>query len=413
MQMEKGQRFALKGLLFFIVLLLIAGAGSTGYLIGLKKGTGGIPKGISQEDFAKMSNFWDAWSILDTNFYGELDTTKRIDGAISGMTAGLGDPFTNYLPPKANKQFKSSIQGSFVGIGAELELKNGLITVIAPLADSPAEKADLRTGDVILKIDGQDAASMNFTDAIDSIRGEKGTIVTLTIARTGVDKNFEMKITRDTIVIKSVTQQDIADGQISYIKMNMFGLDTTDLYKGFLQKAVSENKKGIVLDLRNNPGGLLNSAVEEIGMVLPATIESDNEFLKDRIGVREKYKDRPESKLPSLSEPIADKIPLVILVNGGSASASEIFAGAMKDYNRAKLVGEKTFGKGSVQNVEDLSNGGSIKVTVAHWLTPLGSEIHGKGIEPDFTVALPEGAKPTADDAQVKKALELLGITSK
>jgi carboxyl-terminal processing protease len=405
MNYAKGQRSIFAVTLILLQVLLLGGTAVTAYQLGVHKAGGSV----TVEQGVDLKNFWQAWSIINKNFYGDASVDKRVDGAISGMVSGLGDPYTAYLPPATNSLFKSSLQGSFGGIGAELEQKEGYLVIVAPLQDTPAERAGLLSGDIITKVDGKDISTMSFDEAIATIRGAVGSTVTLTIVRKDEKSAKDIAVTRDTIVIKSVTSDSIGEnGSVGYIKVNQFGDDTSKLLKDALAKAVSDNKKGVVIDLRNNPGGFLTSAIEAIGMVLPQTITSDDATLKQRVAVIEKYKDNHEDVERATNAPVAADIPLVVLVNGGSASASEIFSGAMKDYGRAKLVGEKTFGKGSVQNLEDLSNGGSIKVTIAHWLTPKGSEIHGKGIEPDVTIALPKDQKPTKDDIQVQEALKVL-----
>ncbi|CAN5158312.1 S41 family peptidase [soil metagenome] len=407
MQIEKGRRFVVPVALLVVVLLLVSGAGFTGYQLGTHNAGGAV---TVSGDRPSLATFWEAWNTLDKRFYGDTSSEKRMEGAISGMVAGLGDPYTTYLAPKQDDLFRSGLEGSFGGIGAELEVISELLTVVTPLQGTPAEKAGLLAGDIIIKIDGTETKTLSFLDAIDKIRGEKGTNVTLTVVRTGKDEAIDIVVTRDTITVKSVSSQNIGtNDEIAYIKLNQFGADTSKLFGEALQKAVDDKKKGVVVDLRNNPGGFLDSAITTIGFVLPEEITSDNEFLKARTAVRETYKNKPDSRQVATNAPIAPTIPMVVLVNGGSASASEIFSGAMKDYGRATLIGQKTFGKGSVQDLVDLENGGSIKVTIAHWLTPLGTEINKKGVLPDKEVTLAEGEKISAQDSQVAAALAQLG----
>ena len=391
-----------------IILVLVGAGGMTGYGLGMQKGQKEAQNGTAGHP--SLTNFWDAWDIVNDKFYGDLNSNAQMDGAISGMVAALGDRFTTYLAPTESTLFKSSIAGKFGGIGAELEVVNQQLTIIAPLSGTPAEAAGLKANDVISKIEGADTGKMSLNEAIDKIRGDKGTTVKLTIARPGADKPFDVTLTRDIIVVKSVTTDSIgADKSIAYIKVNQFGDDTTAAYKQAMTDAVASGKKGLVIDLRNDPGGLLSTAIDMIGMMIPAHPTGTDSHLVKRIAVREKYKDLHEDDQITTADPISDSLPTVVLINSGSASAAEIFAGAMHDYNRATLIGEKSFGKGSVQTLVDLPNGGSIKVTIAHWLTPLGSEIHGIGITPDTTVTLADGQKPTEDDAQVQKALDVLG----
>lgn len=409
-----------RGYLVFLVsllsVLLLAGAAGTGYLVGKRSDTPATAANASLDADAAtlaksidLSNFWDSWSTLNDKFYGELSTDKRVDGAIGGMVAGLGDPYTVYLAPKQNKIFKSTIEGKFGGIGAELEIRNNLLTIVAPLQGTPAEKAGLKAGDVILKIDGNSVEKMSFVDAIDMIRGEKGTKVTLNIARADSEAPFDLELVRDTITIKSAKEDDSWDNPTyGYIRINQFGDDTAEIFKNYVTKITTEGKKGLIVDLRNNPGGLVNKAVDMVGMLIPDTIKSDDKNLAERVVLKEVYKSKPEDVYRATNKTIAPTLPIVVLLNEGSASASEIFAGALRDYGRATLVGTKSFGKGSVQDLVPLKNGGSIKVTVAHWFTPKGVEINGKGIQPDVAVTLGKTETISTSDAQVLKALELL-----
>lgn len=398
---------------FSFLLILVAGSSSFGYILGqhnqlipavLKNTT--PTGGANQVDF---SLFWNAWNLVDQNFYGDTTkTNKRVDGAISGMVSGLNDPYTLYLPPSEDQLFRTQIQGNFGGIGAELTVKNSLLTVVAALAGTPADKAGLHGQDVIIQIDGKKAADYTFDEAITHIRGEKGSTVVLQIARPGQEKPLTFNIVRDTITVKSVDSSDLgADKQYAYIKVNQFGDDTETAFSDALKAAVANKKKGIIIDLRNNPGGLVKAVTDMIGFVIPAKPIGDP-VLQSRVALIERDKKGAEHQEESSTDPIADQTPMVILVNEGSASASEIFAGAMKDYKRAMVVGVKTFGKGSVQNLFGLPNGGSVKITVAKWFTPLGTGIDGTGITPDVVVELPENTSVSTSDPQAAKALELL-----
>ena len=363
----------------------------------------------SSSEKTNFGLFWQAWNIIDDKFNGDASSGKRLDGAIGGMVAGLGDPYTLYLPPSQNNLFQSQLQGNFGGIGAELNVKNGVLTIVAPLQDSPSAKAGLKAQDVILKIDGQKVEGLPLDDAVNKIRGPKGSSVTLNIARAGTDAPFDVAVQRDTITVKSVKTERIgAAKNVAYIKLNQFGSDTTELFRQALKDTATAD--GIVIDLRDDPGGYLQGAADDIGMLLPATVTSDKQKLVQKVAVVERFRDGKEQNDPAGTESVVPTKPIVVLVNGGSASASEIFSGAMRDYNRAKLVGTKTFGKGSAQEVVPLSNGGAVKVTVAKWFTPLGTGIDGKGLEPDVKVELPKDVSPSSSDVQVAKALEILGI---
>lgn len=388
--------------LLVCILLLGAGVGA-GFELGKRHATG------TATNEADLTYFWKAWDIINSKFYGDTSPDKRVNGAITGMVAGLGDPYTVYLDPTQNKIFTQDLQGSFGGIGAELQAKNGQLVIQSVLDGTPSKTAGLLPGDVILKIGGTDVGKMTFNEAIDKIRGEKGSTVVLTIGRADKDQPFDVTVTRDTITVQSVKTDSLGkDKSVAYIKVNQFGQDTADAFRTALNQAVTDNKKGIIIDLRNNPGGYLDAALDMIGMVLPKTTDKTEGPLVNHIGVIERGKDG-EKQQPASLEAIAPTLPITVLVNAGSASASEIFSGAMKDYGRAQVIGTKTFGKGSVQVLTDLGNGGSIKVTVAKWFTPLGTGIDGTGIEPDIKVALPADTTDSETDVQVQKALEILG----
>ena len=382
-----------------VCALLVAGGVGVGYVLGQRQS-------VAAGDKADLGTFWKAWGIIDKKFFGDTSTEKRLEGAISGMVAGLGDPYTTYLEPKQNKVFQEDLQGSFGGIGSELSVKSGQLVIMSVLDDTPSSRAGLRANDVIISIDGAETADMSFVDAIDKIRGDEGSTVKLSIGREGEEKALAIDVIRDVIVVKSVITDKLGTNKdIGYIKVNQFGQDTSQAFRQALVDA--KDSKGVVIDLRNNPGGYLNASLQMIGMVLPQTPTKGDAVLGRRVGVTEKDRDG-DKELPAGRDIILDTMPLVILVNEGSASASEIFAGAMKDYARAKVIGVKTFGKGSVQELQELGNGGSIKVTVAKWYTPLGTGIDGTGIEPDMVVELPEDVTASKDDVQVKKALEIL-----
>ena len=396
----------LKPVLFFLsIFIVLGGVGFGGYYLGVNRNGAMLATG----EKADLKYFWKAWDIVNKNFIGDLNDQKRIDGAISGMVAGLGDPYTVYLPPTENKIFQSDLEGEFSGIGAELTVKNGYLTVVAPLEGTPAAQAGIQSNDVITQIDGKKTAEISFNEAIEMIRGKIGTEVKLTILRAGEDEELEITVKRDTIVVKSVKYENIGENsEIGYLKINQFGKDTVDLVSGYLNEVKTSGKQGLVIDLRNDPGGYLDSAVKIAGLLIPDKISSDQENLRNRVVVVEKDKDGKETKERSTETSVVGDLPLTVLVNGGSASASEILAGALKDYGRAKIVGEKSFGKGSVQNLIDLGNGGGVKVTIAKWYTPLGSGIDGKGIEPDEKIELAKDELISAKDTQVKKCLELL-----
>ena len=324
-------------------------------------------------------------------------------GAISGMVASLGDPYTVFLPPSDQKQSKEDLAGSFEGVGIQLGYKDGKIAVIAPLTETPADKAGIKAGDLILKI--KDAANnvdketvgMTLPEAVELIRGPKGTEITLSLSREGKE-DFDAILKRDTILVKSV--------ELSYkektavLKLTRFGERTYEEWDAAVTEIENKiNKKevsGMVLDLRNNPGGLLQ------GSIFIAS-----EFLKDGIIVKQEKSQNGGTETYSVSRNgKLTKIPLVVLINPGSASASEIVAGALQERGRAKLVGEKSFGKGTVQEAEELVGGSGLHVTVARWLLPSGKNIDKEGVNPDFEIKMDDNDQTI--DPQLDKALELL-----
>lgn len=332
--------------------------------------------------------------ILKDNFDGDIDGEKMSQGAVRGLVASLGDPYTTFLDKTQSKALSDSLKGELSGIGIEIGLKNNRLTVISPLDGSPAAKAGLRSGDVIGLIGTEDTSEMTLDTAVDKIRGEKGTEVKLTILR-GSDKPLELTIVRDTITVSSV-KYEVKTGGIGYIRLRQFGDDTDTAIRAATADLAKQGVTKIVLDLRDNPGGYLNSAV---------TVSS--EFLDSGTVVEERSRHSESKTLVANPGGALTKVKLIILVNGGSASAAEIAAGALKDNGRATLVGEKTYGKGSVQEIKNLSDGNQLKVTVAHWYTPKGVNISKEGIAPDVEVKNSSEDYNAGRDPQLDKALEL------
>ncbi len=345
--------------------------------------------------------FWDVWKLIEEKYtLKPLNYQKMVYGAVSGMVNSLDDPYTVFLDPEASRQFNEDTEGSFGGIGAEIGVRDSFLTIIAPLKDSPAERAGLLAGDKIIKIDEEEVIPGRFgvidiDEAVRMIRGEKGTAVKLTVTRDGIDDLKEIKIVRDVIDVKSV-EWEMKDGGIAYLKISQFSLDTSNELNKEIDKILINNPKGIVLDLRNNPGGYLNVAVEVASRFIP----------KGKVVVIEESKDKKE-ELVSLGGDRLGNLPMIVLVNGGSASASEILAGALRDNKGVKLVGAKTYGKGLVQELKELKDGSSLKVTVAKWLTPNGVDINKNGLEPDVEVEMSADDYENGRDPQLKKALEL------
>lgn len=342
--------------------------------------------------------FWEAWQKIQATYIDRpVSETKMLYGSIAGLVASLGDPYSMYFEPVEAKKFSDDLKGKFEGIGAEIGMRDKIITIIAPLPGTPAEKAGLKAGDKVIEIDGTTTEDMALNEAVNKIRGDKGTVVKLKIFRQK-DNNFkEFSIVRDEIKILSV-KFEMKDNNVAYLQITNFNEDTEDLFQKAVNEILIKNPKGLVLDLRNNPGGYLDQAIEIASYWLSP----------GQIVVKEEMNNG--EKIQHLANGMAQlrNIKTVILTNGGSASASEILAGALQDFSLAQLVGEKTFGKGSVQALEELSDGSSIKLTVARWLTPKNRQINVVGIEPDIKVELSEEDFNTGKDPQLDKAMEML-----
>lgn len=390
-------------------LLLVFGAG---YKLGERRAPQlSLPEASAPSSFSNVdfSLFWDVWGRLEKSYIDKkaLKPQEMVWGAISGMVASLNDPYTVFLNPSQQKETKEDLSGSFEGIGAQLGIKENRIVVVAPLKDTPAEKAGLKPSDWIVKVDGKETSNWTLPQAVSKIRGQKGTKVKLTILHENETKPAEMEIVRNTILVKSVewktqqcnnaTRQQCA---VAYLKLSQFGDQTQsewDKAVGEISTSYQKNEvRAMVLDLRNNPGGYLSGAVYIAGEFLASgTLVVQQE---EAGGSRKPYNVERNGLL--------QKIPLAVLVNKGSASASEIVAGALRDYGRAKLIGETSFGKGSVQDAQDLPSGAGLHVTIAKWLLPKGDWINGTGIKPDFEVKLE--SNEATQDAQLQKALEIL-----
>lgn len=344
--------------------------------------------------------FWDVWRRLEDK-YVDRDKADRKDmvlGAISGLVKSLKDPYTEFMPPAETKQFQEDISGSFGGIGAEIGIRRGTLVVISPLKDSPAQIAGLKAGDKILKVDDTFTADLTLDQAVRLIRGEKGTTVRLMILRDTFDQAKEFKVVRDVIRVPIITTEKREDG-VFVIKLHHFTENAAFEFRKAIKEFFESGSKKLVFDLRNNPGGFLLISVDIASWFLPA----------GDVVARERFADRSEEIYRSSGYRLLQDVPVVVLVNEGSASASEIVAGALRDIRGIKLVGAKTFGKGSVQEVQNLAGGSSLKVTIAKWLTPKGEEINGTGLEPDIKVELPkEEEQDPKKDKILEKGIEVL-----
>lgn len=353
------------------------------------------PQGV---DFAP---FWTAWDLLDQK-YVKPDNVKDQDkvwGAISGLAQSFGDPYTVFFPPREAEYFQSEVRGNFGGIGVEIGIQDDTLTVIAPLKGTPAERAGMLAGDKIFKINATSTADLKLDEAISLIRGEKGTPVKLTVLHEGAKDTVEMSIIRDTINIPTVETKKRDDG-VFVISLYNFSADSPTLFRGALREFVDSGYSNLVLDLRNNPGGYLEAAIDMASWFLPP----GKVVVKEHFG-KNKEDEVYRSKGYNIFN---ERLKFVILLNKGSASASEILAGALHEHGVAKLVGEKSFGKGSVQELLDVTPDTSLKVTVAEWLTPNGEQISGKGLTPDVSVARTLKDYEKKKDPQMDKAVDIL-----
>jgi len=350
---------------------------------------------------ADFNSFWKAWNILNQKsiYSKKVSEQDRVWGAISGLASSMGDPYTVFFPPDENKLFNAEIAGSFEGIGAEIAIKDKILTIVAPLKDTPAWKAGLKSGDKILKIDTTSTVDMTTDKALSLLRGPHGTEVDITVLRIGEINTREFKIIRDKIDIPTIDTELRADN-IFVIKFYSFSENSASLFRDALQKFINSGSHKLIVDMRGNPGGYLDAAVN-IGswFIDEGKVIVSEDF--DGNGKAINYR----SHGPKIFN---DKLPFVILVDGGSASASEILAGALQEYGIATLVGEKTFGKGSVQELINITDDTSLKVTVAKWLTPNGKSISLQGLTPDVVVPYTQKDADAKIDPQLDKAVEIL-----
>lgn len=386
------------------VIVLIIAVFFVGFWLGqgrvkVSSGKLEITKGLPPQD-ADYSLLWEALDALNSKFVDRpLDQQKLLYGAVSGLVNAASDPYTVFFNPEEAKKFADELKGTFEGIGAEIGIKNEQLVVIAPLEDTPAFRAGLLPGDAILGIDGQSTTGIAVEEAVAKIRGKAGTNVVLTILHKTQKQPEDITITRGKIEVKSVKfeTKEVESQKIGLIKINRFGDDTKGLFDHAVDTVLGGNYAGIIVDLRNNPGGFLETSVT----IASNWIDSGKTVVKEvNYASQEKsYNARGIARLKG--------IKTVILVNGGSASASEILAGALQDYELATLVGEKTFGKGSVQELLDLSQNSAVKITVAKWLTPNNRSINNGGLEPDVTVEFGAEDVIAERDPQMDRALEL------
>lgn len=408
-RLQKSSKGKNSGILSFIIQFLIVAVAffAIGFVVGQKKISverKGIVPNIIFENQTSLQNqnvdfslFWKVFEVLPQRYLekSDIDGQKILYGAISGMVRSLGDPYTAFLDPKQNDAVTDELSGSYEGIGIQIGFnKDKRLVVIAPLKGTPAATAGLKPKDMIVKIDAEDTFEMTLPEAVELIRGQRGTKVKLVLLREGSEKTFEKELERARIDVKSVdlSYKTVDGKQVAIVKVSRFGEKTDAEWDAAVAQIQGKGVSGIVVDMRNNPGGLLTSA-----------IHLASEFVKGTVVKQES----DSGAISSLGTDHSGKLtgtPVVVLINGGSASAAEIFAGAIRDNNRGKLVGEKSFGKGTVQDVVSFPGGSSLHVTIAKWLTPDGDSIHEVGIAPDVEI---KNKDDDEKDFQLEKALSL------
>ncbi|MBI5038096.1 MAG: S41 family peptidase [Candidatus Kerfeldbacteria bacterium] len=412
-QTNKGNQpnWFLRGVIFLLVIGAMAGCAVGGYVVGVAQQARDINSdGSITLDEVLLSVdrsinggsvnpqlFEDVWNTITTKYVGTpVDETKLFYGALHGLVAGLDDPYSRFLDPDETTKFNQELSGSFEGIGTEIGIKNDQLTIIAPLPDSPAAHAGLKARDLILAIDGTDTLNMSIDTAVNLIRGPQGTTVVLTIASADSDEPRDVSITRDIITVKSIDWEMLDDGN-AYVEITHFDTETDQEFRQIAQEMLLKNPSGLIIDVRNNPGGYLDTVVDLAGQFFAG---------QEIIVIENSGSERKEYHAEG--QGLLTDIPIVVLVNEGSASASEILAGALQDNERATIIGTQTFGKGSVQDYEQFSDGSSLKLTVSKWLTPLGSSIDEEGITPDIVVEQSAEDYNNDRDPQLDRAQEEL-----
>lgn len=407
-------RLARNLLIGMVAAILLLGSFSGGVLVGwmlpdsskvslssplsISESSSGQDAGTPEDLTQTFEAFWQTWDLVHSTYVDQpVDDTTLMRGAINGMLQSLGDPHTSYMNPEEYSQANTALEGEYEGIGAIVDITGDYLKIVSPMPDSPAEKAGLKVGDIIIAVDGEDMTGMDGNIVLSKVKGPAGTSVVLTIQREGVDQSFDVTVTRAKITQSSVTYK-MLDSGVAYVGLSNFGEKTTQDLKKALKELLAQNPKGLILDLRYNGGGFLETAVE----VTSQFLDSGNVLL-------EEYGDKTQTAYPALEGGLALDIPIVVLVNEGSASASEITAGALQDAGRAKLIGVTTYGKGSVQKWTALQdNQGAVRITIARWLTPKERQINEIGLTPDIEVKISEDDIAAGRDPQLDKAVETL-----
>ena len=368
-------------------------------VVGIENTAEGEPANV---DFAP---FWKAWNLINEKYVPASTTARTVGnqekvwGAIQGLTSSLEDPYTVFFPPVESELFESDIRGNFEGVGMEVVAKDGAIIVIAPLKNSPASRAGIMAGDRVVKIDDKETSNLSTEDAVGIIRGPKGTRVTLTIFRNGAKEPFDIEVVRDVIDIPTIDTRELPGG-IFVIELYSFSAQSPNLFRAALREFILSDNNKLILDLRGNPGGYLEAAIDMASWFLPSS----------SVVVREDFGQSRDEKIYRSKgyDVFSENLKFVILIDRGSASASEILAGALAEHGRATLVGDKTFGKGSVQELVNITSETSLKITIARWLTPNGLSISQDGIEPKFLVKYTPADREAGHDPQLEKAIEIL-----
>jgi carboxyl-terminal processing protease len=381
--------------LFFIVIFTIVGF-TGGYVLGqtglgpvqLFPNNAGTPANLEDS----FSPFWEVWDLVHARYFEQpVDDDLLIEGAIEGMLAVLDDPNTRYLSPEDQALSQENMAGEIQGIGAEVSEEEGHIVIVSPIEGSPAAAAGLQPGDILLTADGVKLSGMSVIEAAQLVRGPKGTVVVLAVERDG--EQFEVSIERDTVQIASV-RGEILEGNLAYVRLTQFGENSDEELEELLTTLTAQNPDGLILDLRRNPGGSLDTAVNIA-----------DQFLPEGIILHERFGNGRQTDFDSSDEGLADELPLVLLIDEGSASASEVLAGAIQDRERGVLIGQTSFGKGTVQSWQQLSNGGGVRITTARWLTPDDHWIHEAGLTPDYFIPIAEDGE---EDSQLEAAVDFL-----
>jgi carboxyl-terminal processing protease len=396
----------------FVAVVLLSGACAGGFLAGYfitpasqqtSQGAGlpveaATPSSGDTATDTLFVPFWEAWQVVNDQYYIQpVDQELLMQGAIRGMMEALGDQHSSYMDPNQYNDATASFSGEYEGIGAWVNTEGEYLTIVEPMKGSPAEAAGLKPGDQIIAIDGEDMTGILPDVARNHVLGPAGSTVVLTIVREGVEAPFDVPVTRKSIIVPSV-EYEILDGNIAYLRLRTFGERSTEEIITALEELLKENPSGLIFDLRNNSGG---------GLI--TSIEIASQFISEGVIVYEEYGDGKRDTYEARPGGLATEIPMVVLVNEWSASASELVAGALQDYGRAQIVGNTTFGKGTVQNWIALSDEqGAVRVTIAKWLTPNERNIHETGLAPDFVVELTEEDLLAGTDPQLDKALEVI-----